>query len=1096
MRTRIIGFVGGVLIALIGSFAAQATNEPFGFFRFPDVSKNKVVFTSEGDLWQVSLGGGIATRLTVSEGEERFAQFSPDGRWISFTGQYDGNSDVYIIPSTGGQPRRLTYHPDRDQVIGWTPDGQILFRSMRNSPLRDWRLYTVGIAGGYPQALPLTKASRASFEPGGKRIAFNQYALEFRRWKRYKGGWAQDIWMGNLQKLEFKKVTKYKGNDGFPMWYGGKIYFLSDSTGRGNLWSMNPDGSQLQQLTFHKDYDVRFPSLGDGKIVYQYAMDIWGFDIATGKTWKIDIRLPSDRLQAREQWVDPKKFVTGYDLSPDGKRLLINSRGGLFSLPTARGGLIRQLTWSSGARVYGGEFSPDGKSVVGLSDSTGEMEVWLWDAQGGKPAKRITWDGKVWRFPPRFSPDGQKLSFSDKDLILYILDPKNGTSAVVDTGRWEIRDWSWSPDSRWLAYTRPNERGSSDIFIYDTKTGKRHQVTTGFFRSFNPTWDPEGKYLLFLSDRTFNPYLDRYDGRFINLGYTKPYLLVLQEDVQSPFAVQPEGQAEEGPPDSKGEKGKEKEEGKGKKVKVEIDWDGLAGRIVEFPQSPGNYRNLRAIKGKVYWLSREEKGMLGRELFEGPKSPYSLHLYDLKKRKDKVVVEPIDSYDLSGDLKKLVIRKGTTFRLMKAGQVAPPQDKGEEKGVVPLEGWTLRINPKAEWKQMFAEAWRLQRDFFYDPHMHGVDWKGVYKQYGQFVPCISSREELNDLIGEMFSELSAGHTYVGGGDWRRAERVGVGLLGIDTKPDRASGYYKITRVLRGNEWDSRVASPLRAPGVDVQPGMWLLRIDGRKVDANRNYLRLLQNKAGIPVEITVNSQPSLKGAREVVVKTLKNEHRLRYEDWVRERREYSLRKSGGKIGYIHLPNMGSRGLSIFGRDYYPQHTKEGLIMDVRENGGGFVAEMILSYLARQLWTVGGSRNSPVIYRNPEACFWGYMAALCDGETGSDGETFTEGFKRLKLGPVIGMRTWGGWVGIRGNKPLKDRGFLSEPEFPGWSLDGKWLIEGWGSVPDIEVENDPSSTARGLDLQLDYAINYLLQRIAAKPKVIPSHPPYPDKSLKW
>ncbi len=1095
MKGWLAGLGVGLLVTLCGFPLARSAERPFGFLRFPDVENNKIVFTSEGDLWEVPLQGGVATRLTVSEGEERFAKFSPDGRWIGFTGQYDGNSDVYIIPSTGGQPRRLTYHPDRDQVIGWTPDGRILFRSMRDSPLRDWRLYTVGIDGGYPQVLPLTKASRASFEPGGKRIAFNQYALEFRSWKRYKGGWAQDIWVGDLQSLEFKKVTKYKGNDSFPMWYGGKIYFLSDSTGRGNLWSMNPDGSGLQQLTFHQDYDVRFPSLGDGKIVYQYAMDIWVYDIPTGKTWKVDIHLPSDRLQAQERWVDPKEFITGYDLSPDGKRLLINSRGELFSLPTAKGGLIRQLSRSSGARVYGGEFSPDGKWVAGLSDSTGEMEVWFWDAQGRKPAKRVTYDGKVWRFPPRFSPDGQKLVYSDKDLILYLLDPEKGTSTVVDTGRWEIREWSWSPDSRWLAYTRPNERGSSDIFIYDTKTGERHQVTDGFFRSFSPTWDPEGKYLFFLSDRTFNPYLDRYDGRFVNLGYTKPYLLVLKKGVQSPFAVQPEGQNAEPPAGGKGEEDKEKGRDKGKKVKVEIDWEGLAGRISEFPLPPGNYRDLRAIKGKVYWLSWEDKGMLGRELFEGSKSPYSLHLYDLKKRKDKVIAEHIDSYDLSADLKKLVTRKGSTFRLMEAGQASSPKGEKEE-GIIPLEGWSLRINPKAEWRQMFAEAWRLQRDFFYDPHMHGVDWEGVYHQYAQFIPRISSREELNDLIGEMFAELSAGHTYVWGGDWRRVKRVGVGLLGIDVQPDYPSGYYKITKVLRGNEWDSKVTSPLSAPGIEVKPGMFLLKIDGRRVDAHRNYLELLQNKAGVPVELTINSKPSLEGAKTVVVKTLKNEHRLRYEDWVRERREYTLKRSGGKIGYIHLPDMGSRGLSIFGRDYFPQHKKEGLIIDVRENGGGFVAELILSYLARQLWAVGGSRNSPVIYRTPEACFWGYMAALCDGETGSDGETFTEGFKRLKLGPVIGMRTWGGWVGIRGNKPLKDRGFLSEPEFPGWSLDGKWLIEGWGTVPDIEVENDPGSMARGKDPQLDYAIDYLLQEIKAKPKRIPPHPPYPDKSLKW
>lgn len=1115
-----------------GVTSAFAEDVPPGFFRFPHVSGDWVVFTSEGDLWKAPLGGGTAVRLTTAEGEERFPKFSPDGKWIAYSGQEDGQDDVFVISSSGGQPRRLTYHPDRDQVIGWDPQGNILFRSMREMPNYAYRIYRIPKEGGFPTSIGLSKAAHIAFEPNGTRIAFNTVALEFRTWKRYQGGWAQDIWVGDLKKLDFVKVTEvgvlrqWQGNYGFPMWNSdGRIYFLSDRDGRGNIWSMKPDASDIKQHTFHKEFDARFPALGGGKIVYQLGMDIWTLDIASGKPAKALITLPTDRLQARAKFVDPKQYISDYELTPDAKRVLFCARGELFTAPAKGEGLVRQLTFSSGVREKFPRVSPDGAQVAAWSDEGGEERLYLYPSGGGAP-KPVGSDGRGWHFPAVWSPDGKMVAFGNEECELVVMDPATGKSNAVDRAEWEITQYDWSPDSRFICYATQTPNYNSIVKIWDATADKSDAVTDDFYSSTSPRFSTDGKFLFFLGDDESNPRLDRWDLGYILDERTRPYVVSLKLGVASPFAPQADpdiGEDEErdqqdgdkddksngkGDAKKKGKdaaKGKDKDEEKKEPVKVEIDFDGIGLRIAPFPVPAGNYGDLAAIEGKVFFISWKLEGMLGEGDWddETPRGA-TLHRYDLKKKKATVAAEGINGYAISRDGKKLLIRRKDQFTLIgvdedggKGGHAGPPEGKEgkDDDKNVNLSQWDLRVDVRAEWQQMFDEAWRLQRDFFWDPNLHQVDWVAVREQYRPLALRISTRDELNDLIGELFGELNCSHTYVWGGDQRRPDGHSTGLLGVDVSRD-PSGFYRIDRVIVGRPEVPGVTSPLAAPGVDAKVGEFIVAVNGRPTNSVGDYLELLLDKADKIVTVNLNGKPTLDGAREVVVKPLASERPLRYTDWVNGRRAYVEQKGGGRLGYIHLSDMGSSGMSQFAAAYQPQHNKQGLVMDVRHNGGGFVAEMILSHLGRGQFAEGMARHG-VRYRHPQTAFHGHMAAVCNGETGSDGETFTEGFRRLGLGPIIGMRTWGGWVGIRGDKPLIDGGMVTQPEFTGWGVkDGKWMIEGWGTDPDYIVEDDPASLIQGKDQSLDFTINYLLEQIEKNPKTIPPMPPYPtDRGMK-
>jgi len=1104
-----------LLLAAICNLPAPAPAAdalPDGFYRYPSMGGGAIVFASEGDLWKVPVAGGLATRLTAYEGEEKFPKLSPDGRLIAFTAQYEGNDDVYVMSSTGGEPVRLTFHPAQDQALGWTSNGKVLFRSRRDHPHGDNRIFVVGATGGIPDLLPLEPAAWITIEPEGKRVAFQKIGLEFHNWKRYKGGEAEDIYVGTLDPLDIKEVTKYDGKDAFPMWAAdGRIYFVTDRWGRPNLASMKPDGSDVKRLTEFEDYDVRWPAMGDGRIVYQHKMDIWIYELATAKNEQVPIQLPSDRLQVREKFVDPMGTLGSWGLAKDGERIVMETRGDIFVTRTRKKGLIRRITESSANRTKFPAFTPDGTNIITWTEVDGEEQLLLHSAAASHPPRQLGNTPPGWNYGAIYSPDGKMLAWGDEKYRLNVADSASGEAVEVDRGEWEITRYSWSPDSRYLAYDLTLPTLLNQVRIWDTQEKKHFDVSEPIYNSTSPAWDPKGKHLWFLSDRFINPFLDRFEARFIVDQATLPCVVALQTDGALPFA--PRGDTDPAKPE---EKKKDEKDAEGKKDEkdsddkstlnsqpstlnslepIRIDFDGLTGRLVQAPVPPGNYSDLRALDGKLHWLKSVNRGMMPPTTGKDEDPGAELQTFDIEKEKVSTITGGVKAYEISGNRKVLVYQTKDGFTRIEAGATAAPKDDDAKDAKIDLAGWSVRIDPRAEWKQILHEAWRRQRDFFYDVKMHGVDWEGVWKQYGALADRISSRDDLADLLGEMFGELNVGHAYHGGGDVRRGKSVGTGMLGADLRYDADTGFWQITKIFRGDYPMADWSSPLSRADLRIATNQWLVAIDGRPLAKGEDYLRRLANRAGQEVELSINAEPKLEGARSVVVKTVGDETRIRYATWIRETREYVDKKSNGQIGYIHLYDMSGLGLRQFSRDYPPQARKRGLIMDDRWNHGGFVAPMILAHLDRKILAVARTRygNSDTV---PSRAFSGHMLTLINRQGGSDCETFALGFKQFKLGPVVGTRTWGGWVGIRGDKPLRDGGSMTEPEFGGYDRQGKgWIIEGHGVDPDIELDLNPTGLGIGGDIQIDFAIEHLLKEIKKDSRDLPDAPPIIPRPLK-
>ncbi|MFA6958908.1 MAG: PDZ domain-containing protein [Thermoanaerobaculia bacterium] len=1101
-RLKFFLVLAAVLLLFVVAAGAQApSGPPDGFYRYPAIGGGTIVFASEGDLWRVPAGGGVAERLTAHEGEERFPRISADGKWIAFTAQYEGNDDVYVMPSEGGEPLRLTWHPASDQALGWTADGRVLFRSKRDHPHADFRVFSIDPKGGIAQMVPLEPCAWISYEPGGSRIAMQKIGLEFHNWKRYKGGEAEQIWVGGLSPLAFTEVTKYDGKDAFPMWASdGRIYFVTDRWGRPNLGSMLPDGSDVKRLTTFDDYDVRWPAMGDGKIVFQHKMDIWAYDLTSGKVAQVAVKLPSDRLQLRERWVDPMKTLHSWGLSKDGERIVLEARGDVFVARTSKKGLIRRITDSSLSRTRVPSMSPDGKWIAAWTEVDGEEQLLLHSANNSVAPKQV---GKVepgWHFRAEWSPDGKSLAWGDHRYKLYVTDVATGASEAIDSAENEIRTYAWSPDSRYIAYEVAIRNGYSQVRIRDTKAKRSYDVSDPSVDSGSPAWDPKGKYLYYLADLVINPYLDRAEARFIVNNATVPVVVSLQADGALPFAPRSDvdPKKDEKPAAAKDEKSAKgasaPADAKDEKVEpIRIDFDEIASRVVQVPVASGNYAALRSIAGKLHFIGVENEGMMpeGAEA-EGEQSG-TLFTYDIEKEKLSTLATGVTDYELSMNGKVLVYQTEDGFTRVEAGATAAPKgdDAGDAK--VDLAGWTMKINPRDEWKQIVHEAWRLQRDFFYDAKMHGVDWKGVWTQYGSLLDRVGSRDDVSDILGEMFGELSVGHTYYWGGDLRRGKTVGTGLLAADLEHDPTSGFWKISKIYAGDYPDLKWSSPLARPDLRVKPGMWLVAIDGRPLLKGEDYLRRLAGRAGVETELTINDKPSLDGARRIVVKPVGGDTNIRYATWIREMRAYVDKASGGKIGYIHLYDMGGLGLKQFSRDFPPQWEKPALIIDDRWNHGGFVASMIVAHLDRKPFSVYGTRYADGKVTEPSRSRERYLAALINRQGGSDCETLAQEFKDFKLGPVIGTRTWGGWVGIRGDKPFRDGGGSSQPEWGGWDPKGKeWQIEGHGVDPDVLLDLTPDGFLGGKDNQLDYAIGDLMKKLAADPLTLPQPPPIPPR----
>jgi tricorn protease len=1124
-----------------GQNAFAANGQVQGYYRFPTIHGKHIVFAAEGDLWRVSTSGGSAQRLTSHAGPEGMPHVSPDGKWIAFSAYYGGDMDVYVIPAAGGVPRRLTFRAGPDLVVGWTNNSKgVMFRSLRDTSKRAWNLYIASLDGkGIPKRFLIGQASSVTFSPNGKRVAFTRFARETRTWKRYLGGWAQDIWVGNLKTKRFKKITRYPGTDAFPMWYKKRIYFLSDRTGERNIYSMKPNGKGILQHTHHKGWDARWPSLGSGHIVYQRGADIWLLNLATNRTRRVPITLPTDAVQRQPRSIYFRRYIRWYDVGPKGKRVLVTARGRVFNIPVKKG-IAFQVTRSSAHRSRYASFSHDGKQVVAMTDRTGEQEVVLLDPMGEKSAKVLTKGNKAFRFYPTMSPNGKWIAFADKNLTLWLADAKTGKLTKVARSKvWEIRNYEWSPDSRYLAYVKPVINQVGSIFLYDTKTKKSIQATTTWTDDFSPTWSRDGKRLYFLSRRTINPFFGDFEFMETVNKSTKIYVLELRDKQVHQFApkdnlVQERNKAEKrarkkaAKAKKKAKKGKKaapstkkaklakkgkkkaktaKKAKKGKKkckkgkkckksIKVRVDVKGLLQRVHELPGVPaGHYFGLKALKGKLLVMNRPTIRMLDRRRFRG-RSPFSLWSYSFKAKRIKPAVRGVSSYTLSSNRKFIGLYMRGGLRVLSTRRIRVPKGR---KGLVNLRGLRGSIKPVQEWRQILLENWRLQRDFYWAPNMAKVDWDGMKKRYLPMIRRILTRGDLNDVIGELIGELGTSHTYVWGGDRRRFRYARHGVLGADVEIDNATNLYRFKKIYKGAPWSQNDISPFAPHHLRVTKGTYILSINGLPLKGSENLFARLQDKAGQLIVLKVNDKPTLQGARRVVVRALswRGEMQLRYIDWVEGRRKRTLQLSQGKVGYIHLPNMSAAGLIMFYKMWYPQLHKRAMVIDVRTNGGGFVSQLIIQKLMRRVWAFFKPRNSNVSETVPSRTFHGHAATLSNAKAGSDGDIFCKSFQLNKLGPVIGTRTWGGVVGIRADKRSIDGGMTTQPEYAWWSHKKKlgWKLENSGVTPDIYVDNTPNDEVRGRDRQLQVAVKYLLNKLKQDPKRLPKIFPYPNKSIK-
>ncbi len=1062
--------------------------------RFPDINGNKIVFVYAGDLYTVNAKGGIATRLTSFPGYEMFPKFSPDGKLIAFSGEYDGYRAVYVMNANGGEPKQLTYYPEvktsermgfDNQVLDWTPDGKkILFRSRRDA-FDTWieRLYTIGVNDPYPEPLPMRYGGLATYSPDGTKIAYNRIFREFRTWKRYRGGLANDVWIYDLVKNKSEKITNSPAMDDFPMWYKDRIFFLSDRGAhkRFNLYRYDLKTKKITQITHFTDFDIKWPSLGKNQIVFENGGDLYVFNCKNEKYHKINVEIPTDYIYKRDKLVNAKDFITNFALSPSGKRALFSARGEIFSVPVKEG-VTYNLTRTSEINEQKAEYSPDGKWIAFISDKSGEDEIYLMSTKDKNKVVQVTNDKKSFKLRLLWSPDSTKIAFSDKSTTLYYVDINSKIITKIDkSGYGDIAFFSWSPDSNWLAYEKTEKNRLSSVFLYSLKNKKIYRVTSYLTNDGSPIFSPDGKYLYFASLRDFNATLDSFDMNFTYNNMTKICFVTLSKDAKSPLLPTNDEVKVKEEKNKKNETDKKKEVKKEEKKGIKVDIDGIEKRIGELPIPASNYILAFATKDKVYFVEYPTFRLTGP-----PVGKFALKVFSLKTKKVSTILENAKGFSISNDKKKILFKLGKNY------YVSPLGGKITPKKPLDLSGLKVFINLPQEWAEMLNQVYRMERDYFYAPNMNGVNWKGVYEKYKALLPYVAHRYDLNYIIGEMISELNCSHSYVGGGDYPKIKHVNVGLLGADIVLDKNSGYYKISHILKDEQWDLDNLSPLRQPGVKAKEGDYIIAIDGVDLKAPSNPYKLLRNKAGKVVELTLNDKPQKEGSWKIYIKAMRSEEKLRYYDWVEWNREYVEKKSHGQIGYIHIPDMEGDGLNQFVKNFYGQINKKALIIDDRFNGGGFVDQMIVEKLRRILGGMDAARYfGESTY--PERVFIGPMVCLANHFSASDGDIFPYFFKHYKLGPVIGTRTWGGVIGIRGYRRLIDNGYITTPEFAQYNLKSQWVIENHGVDPDIPVEITPEKYAKGIDEQLDTAINYLLKKIKEHPVKLPPRPAkYPVK----
>jgi len=1071
-----------VLLFSMTASLLQAGNE--GYYRFPALAGNAVIFTAEGDLWTAGVEGGTARRLTSHQGVESNAALSPDGSLLAFSGQYEGPTEVYTMPAAGGVPVRRTFDGGA-VVVGWTSDGKILYATRRYSTLPNAQVLVLDTKTWRSELIPLSQASDATVAPDGT-IYFTRLPFQGSHTKRYRGGTAQKIWKFAGGGQEAVPLTAdYDGTSKTPMFFQGRIYFASDRDGTMNLWSMAPDGKELQQLTFHKGWDVKSPSLRDGRIVYQHGADIRLFEIGAKTDRALAITLSSDFDQLREKWVkSPMDYLTTFGLSPSGDRVVLTARGQLFVAPVEQGRFV-QVTRNNRVRYRYGCFMPDGKSLLALSDETGETEFENIPANGVGASQSLTSDATVLRWGGEPSPDGKWIAFTDKNEEIWVFNIEKRTNArILKTEEGGPEGLAWSPDSKWLAYAKAAKNFFSQICLYNVADGKTIELTGDRVDSYNPVWSPDGKWLYFFSDRVFqsvvpSPWGARQPEPYFDKT-RKIYAIALRKGLRFPFL-----QNDELTSVPKADTAKEKKSAP-KSVEVVIDIAGLRDRLYEVPLPTGAYSSLAINDKYLYYGERQS-------LYQGKNNLMALEI----KNKDvtpKTVLEETAGWELSRDGKKVLVRKGNDLHVFDANGAAPA-DLGKAK--VDLKNWMLAVNPRDEFRQMFLESWRLERDYFYDPGLHGVDYRGLLAKHLPLVDRVTDRDELSDLLASLVSELSALHIFVYGGDARRSQdQIALGSLGARLVRDESAGGHRIDHIFRSDPEYPDVASPLSRPELNVAEGDIILAINGMPTLSADSPEPLLKNQVGQQVLLRLKRGRAGE-TYDAIVKPISvaDEDNLRYTEWEQTRRLRVEEAGKGEIGYVHLRAMGGGNYGEWAKNFYPVHDRKGLIIDVRHNNGGNIDSWILEKLIRKAWFYWQGRVGKPSW-NMQYAFRGHMVVLCDERTASDGEAFAEGFRRLGLGKVIGVRTWGGEIWLSSSNYLVDRGIATAAETGVFGPDGDWLIEGRGVEPDIVVDNLPHATFRGEDAQLDAAVKHLEELIRTKPVEPPKAPPYPKKAFTY
>lgn len=1065
------------VIFFYGSFQAQISAS---LMQHPDVSDTHIAFVYGDDIWIVERTGGIAHHLSSPESYESYPRFSPDGKLIAYTANYQGNYDVYVIPINGGTPQRLTFHGNFDRVLGWTPDGKsVLFASSRESGRQRYsQFYTVPLAGGAPTKLPVPYGEFASISTDGQKIAYVDRSRVHRNWKRYRGGTAPDITVFDLNSFESENITNNMANDELPMWAGGAIYYMSDNgpNKRNNLWKYDPSNKSNSQLTHFTDYDITFPQNSSSDIVFEAGGKLFLYAISTGEQTEVSVQLISDQKGLIAQQKNVASFMQGASISPDGNRVVVQARGELFSLPATEG-YVSNLSATSGVAERKPAWSPDGNSIAYWSDANGEYQLVIHDMTGGIEVPRtITNLTSGFNYSIYWSPDSKKIVYVDQAMNINLVDVQTGSITKADKGKYmyegNLRGFSvnWSPDSEWFVYSKGTNQSNTALYLYSTSSNKVSQLTSGYYSDHSPVFSADGKHLFFSTNRTFSPVYSDLDNTFIYPNTTSIAVGTLNASVESLLAVKnDEVNSDEGGDEEKEDtkdKKKKKDEDKDAKKEIErtlIDIDGFENRVEMLDVAPGNLGGLSAVEGKVIFSRFPNSG-------SGKDAKASIDYYDIKERKVKTIIKDAGNYSLAANGKKILIWQKNKLAVLKI-DAAQKIDK-----TVPTQNMVMTVVPKEEWKQIFQDVWRFERDYFYDPGMHGVDWDLMRTRYGALVDQANSRNDVNIIIGDLIAELNASHTYAYGGDINYGDNINVGYLGADITSE--NGKYRIANIISGAPWDVEVRSPLDGPGVNVKEGDYILAVNGQAIDGSKALAAAFQGLANAAVQLTVSDTPSLINARNVVVKLMGSEARLRHLAWIENNRKRVDEATDGKIGYIYVRSTGRDGQNELVRQFYAQINKEGLIIDERFNSGGQIPDRFVELLDREPLAFFAVRDG-LDWSWPPSGNFGPKVMLINGFSGSGGDAFPDYFKKRELGPLIGTRTWGGVIGITGAPNLIDNGGITMPTFRMYDPKGEWFAEGHGVDADIEVVEDFEKLARGTDAQLEAGIEEVMKLLNSR-----------------